>query len=442
MSTHARLLLLALGMFALGIDGYVIAGLLPQIGRDLAVTDSAAGQLITVFALAYAVCAPLLGILTARLPPRLVLILSLSLFAVANVVTSLADSYPVILAARVSSALAAAAFTPIAAATATALVPEERRGRALATVASGITVATAVGVPLGTLIGDAFGWRTTFGIIAVLGVGAAAGLALLMPPVQAPPTAGIDSRLAVARARGVPAALGLTTLWIAGAFTVLTFLSPILDTVGGIHDAALSIWLLIFGLAAVVGNALGGRAADRYPTTRLVVVSTGGLTLALATFGALAASGSHGGAGAAIAAVALAVWGIFGWSFSPAQQHRLVELAPNAAGIVLSLNASAIYVGISLGSLLGSLALEHAGAAGVGWTATLIEVLAVTTAIFIARQHRPHPKASASERPLPRSAGQQSAMVRHTGSDSKADRNGSRPPNVSRAKAPCSRSAS
>ncbi|GAA5106008.1 MFS transporter [Nocardia iowensis] len=400
MSTHARLLLLALGMFALGIDGYVIAGLLPQIGRDLAVTDSAAGQLITVFALVYALCAPLLGILTARQPPRLVLILSLALFAAANVGTSLADSFPVLLAARVAAALAAAAFTPVAAATATALVPEGRRGRALATVASGITVATAVGVPLGTLIGGAFGWRTTFGIVAVLGAVAAAGLLLLLPPVPAPPAAGIGTRLAVARASGVPGALGLTMLWIAGAFTVLTFLSPILDTVGGIRGAALSIWLLIFGLAAVAGNALGGRAADRYPTTRLVVVSTAGLTLALAAFGALASSGAHGSAGAAIAAVALAVWGIFGWSFSPAQQHRLVELAPNAAGIVLSLNASAIYAGISLGSLLGSLALEHAGAAGVGWTATLIELLAVTTAIVLARHHRPHPKASASARPL------------------------------------------
>ncbi|MFH8344254.1 MFS transporter [Streptomyces sp. NPDC018045] len=394
------LLMLAVGTFAIGTDGYVIAGLLPEMGRDLGVSDSQAGQFVTVFALAYAIGAPLLGVAIGSLPRRPLLIGSLALFAVSNVAAALVDSYEMMLAVRVLAALTAAVFTPAAAAAVPPLVPVEERGRALGTVGAGIAVATAVGVPLGTLIGGAFGWRTTFLVVAGLSVLATAGLLWKLPPMPPEPAAGIKTRLSVARARGIPTALGLTVLWIAGAFTVLTFMSPVLEAVGGIHGSVLSIWLMIFGVAAVAGNALGGRAADRLPTTRLMVISTGGLTIALASFGALGSLGVHGSLGAALAAVALVVWGIFGWSFAPLQQHRLVELAPQSAGIVLSLNASAIYAGISLGGFLGSLALDHVGTTAVGWTAAGLEILAVAAAAAIAvragrhqRQGTPTPSA-------------------------------------------------
>lgn len=391
MSHRVWLLMLAVGTFAIGTDGYVIAGLLPEMAHDLGVTESAAGQFVTVFALAYAIGAPVLGVAIGNLPRRPVLIGSLALFVVSNVAAALVDSYGTMLAVRVLSAIAAAVFTPAAAAAVPALVPAEERGRALGTVGAGIAIATAAGVPLGTLIGGAFGWRTTFLFVAGLSVVATVGLVLMLPPLPPDPAVGLGARLSVARARGVPAMLGLTMLWISGAFTVLTYMSPVLDAVGGIHGGALSIWLMIFGVAAVAGNALGGRAADRYPTTRLMVISTCGLTLALASFGVLSSLGVHGSLGAGLAAVALVVWGIFGWSFAPVQQHRIVELAPDSAGIVLSLNASAIYIGISLGGFLGSLALGRSGVPAVGWTAAGLEVLAVTAATAIAMQARRHP---------------------------------------------------
>ncbi|WP_150130577.1 MFS transporter, partial [Streptomyces sp. 150FB] len=180
--------LLAVGMFAIGTDGYVIAGLLPPMSRDLGVSESAAGQLVTVFALAYAVGAPLLGIAIGGLRRRPVLVGSLTLFAATNVAAALVHSYAAMLAVRVVAALSAAVFTPAAAAVAPELVPVGRRGRALGTIGAGTAVATALGVPLGTLIGGAYGWRATFLAVAALGVPAVVGVVALLPalPLRSP----------------------------------------------------------------------------------------------------------------------------------------------------------------------------------------------------------------------------------------------------------------
>ncbi|WP_225724786.1 MULTISPECIES: MFS transporter [unclassified Nocardia] len=181
------LLLLAAGLFAIGTDGYVIAGLLPSISADLGVGTAAVGRLVTVFALAYAVGAPVAGRLTVRTSRRAVLLTALAGFAAANLATSIAGDYAAMLAARVAAALTASVFTPAAAAAATALVMPERRGRALATVGAGMSAATAVGVPLGTLIGGWLGWRTTLTAVAALATVTAIGLAVLLPPLPAGP---------------------------------------------------------------------------------------------------------------------------------------------------------------------------------------------------------------------------------------------------------------
>lgn len=382
-SGRSVLLLLAAGLFAIGTDGYVIAGLLPSIGADLGVGTAAAGRLVTAFALAYAVGAPLAGRLTVRASRRSVLLVSLAGFAAANIATAVVGTYGAMLAARVAAALTAAVFTPAASAAAAALVPVERRGRALATVGAGISAATAVGVPLGTLVGGWLGWRATLAGVAALATITALGLLVLLPPLPADSERSTNGFAAVANSR-VWAALLLTVTWIAGAFTVLTFIGPVLGTAAGVGGTALSGWLLIFGVAAVTGNILGGRAADRYPAARLLPVSTAGLAVALAALAMLSHAHSPTTFAAVLTAGALIVWGIFGWSFAPIQQHRLVDLTPGATGMVLSCNASAIYVGISAGSLTGSLTLERIGSTGVAWTGALIELTALIIAVAIA----------------------------------------------------------
>lgn len=388
MSTRAWLILLAVGLFAIGTDGYVITGLLPEMGRDLGVSDSDTGHLVSAFALAYALGAPLLAVTLGSLPRRPVLISSLAVFAAANVAAALVHSYGTLLAIRVLSGLAAAVFSPGAISVVPSLVPAERRGRALSTVSAGIAVSTAVGVPLGTLIGNAFGWRVTFLVVAALGGLACLGLTLLLPPLPPNPPADLRTRVNASRAAGVPSALGVTVLWIAGAFTLLTYLSPVLHEVGDVQGTTLSIWLAVYGLAAVTGNHLGGRAADRFATQRLTVVTTAGLLCALASFGLLGSLGAHGATGAGWAMAGLVVWGVFGWAFAPIQSHRLVQLAPESASVVLSLNSSAVYIGISAGGLLGSVALAEGGAAAVGWAAAAVELLAVLASVALLLRRR------------------------------------------------------
>jgi predicted MFS family arabinose efflux permease len=397
MSTRAWLILLAVGLFAIGTDGYVIAGLLPEMGRDLGVSDSDTGHLVSAFALAYAIGAPLLAVMLGNLPRRLVLISSLTVFAAANVAAALVDSYGAMIAVRVLAGLAAAVFSPGAIAVVPSLVAAEKRGRALSTVSAGIAVSTAVGVPLGTLIGNAFGWRTTFVVVGALGAVACLGLVLLLPPLPPNPPADLRTRAAASRTPGVASALCVTVLWIAGAFTLLTYLSPVLDEVGNVNGTTLSIWLAVYGVAAVTGNNLGGRAADRFPTPRLTLITTTGLLVALASFGLLGSLGVQGATGAGWAMVALVVWGIFGWAFAPIQSHRLVQLAPESASVVLSLNSSAIYVGISAGGFLGSAALAEGGAAAVGWTAAAVELLAVLASLALLLRGR----AGQAERAVP-----------------------------------------
>ncbi|MFI6349494.1 MFS transporter [Streptomyces sp. NPDC050560] len=388
MPPRARLLLLALGMFALGTDGYVIAGLLPAIATDLGVSVSAAGQLVIVFSLSYAIGAPVLGVATAGLPRRPVLVASLAVFALANFAAAAVGSYAGLLLLRVLAALAAGTFAPAAAAAAASLASPERRGRALALVGGGITVANAVGVPIGLIIGGTLGWRATFLTVAVIGAVAAIGLTVLLPAIHAPRPPGLRDRLAVVRLRGMPRGMLLSGLWIAGAFALLTYISPVLDAVGRVHGSALSIWLFVFGLAATAGNSLGGRAADRHPARWLTAISTGGLMCVLAGFGLLATLHVPAVTGAVAAAVLLGAWGVFGWSFAPIQQNCLIAIRPERAGIILSLNTSAVYLGMSLGGLIGSAALSSSGPAAVGWTAAAIESLALLAALTGARSRQ------------------------------------------------------
>ncbi|KUO18763.1 MFS transporter [Streptomyces dysideae] len=401
MSTRAWLILLAVGLFAIGTDGYVIAGLLPEMGRDLGVSNSDTGHLVSAFALAYAIGAPLLAVILGSLPRRLVLISSLTVFTLANVAAALVDSYGTMIVIRVLAGLAAAVFSPGAVAVVPSLVAAEQRGRALSTVSAGIAVSTAVGVPLGTLIGNAFGWRTTFLAVAALGALACLGLVLLLPPLPPNPPADLRTRMAASRTPGVASALCVTTLWIAGAFTLLTYLSPVLDEVGDVQGTTLSIWLAVYGLAAVTGNNLGGRAADRFPAPRLTVVTTTGLLASLALFGLLGSLGVHGATGAGLAIVGLITWGVFGWAFAPIQSHRLVQLAPESAGVVLSLNSSAIYIGISAGGFLGAAALAEGGAAAVGWAAAAVELLAVLASLALLRRGAGQAGQAAPAKPEP-----------------------------------------
>lgn len=374
-----RILVLALGTFALGTDGFVIAGILPAVGHDLAVPAAVTGQLITAFALTYAVGAPVLATLTSDLARKRLLIVSLAGFAGANVLAALAPSFGILMLARMLAACCAALYTPNASAAAVALAPAEQRGRALALVTAGLTVAIVLGVPLGAWIGATLSWRTTFWLVVALSALAALGVLALFPEIANPPPTTLRARFALLRQPSILTALSLTVVVMAGVFTMYTYIAPLLLHVAHLGGTGISIMLLLFGLAGLLGNTLGGQGADRWGAFRTLVpaVSTAAVVLALLPFAAAAALG---------AGLMLFILGIAGWTFTPAQQYRLLALAPTQLGIILSLNASAIYLGIGLGAAVGGLVVHGGSFALLGLVAGLWELMALGVLLVSARR--------------------------------------------------------
>ncbi|MGO4128373.1 MFS transporter [Inquilinus sp. YAF38] len=380
----ASLVWLAIGAFAIGTEGLMIAGLLPAIAADFHSSVAGAGQLITIFALAYAVGSPILSALCGGLDRRRLLVMALLAFTVSNLLAALAGSLWQLVAARVLLALSAGLFMPTAYAVAASLVPPERRGRAIAAVTSGMTIATALGVPLGAWIGNHADWRATFVIVAILGLAGVAGLRFGLPVKLPLGASTLAERLAVARRPAVLQALTVTFFWIAAAFVLYTFIAPYLEQTAGIGPDGVSAVLFLFGIGSAIGNAVGGQLTDRIGPVRLQLGALVFLTLSLVGLGAATALPS----GQALFAVAplMLVWSIAGWAFHPAQTTRLIRLAPEVGMIAASLNASALYAGIAFGSALGSATLGWGGVAALGWIGALSAAIALVLLAATARR--------------------------------------------------------
>jgi len=391
-----RLAVLALGTFAIGTDGFVIAGVLPGIARDTHATLGAAGLLVNAFALVYAIAAPLLTAASARVERRTILIAGMLVLAASNAAAGLAPGYGWLMGARVAAAIGAAMYSPIALATAVQLSPASRRGRAVSLVLAGMTVSLVLGVPLGSLLGALGSWRWTFGLVAGLAAASGLGVAVLLPCVPAGPASSLASRLALLRRPAVVANLGATFVWITGAFTAYTYIAPILAGATSWRGPTTSALLLLYGAAAFAGNALGGRAADRWGARRSIVVALTSLVASLAAVGYATHIGPPDGVPVVI--VGLIAWAAAGWSLTPAQSHRLVAMTPAAGPEVLSLNTSAVYFGIAAGAALGGQVLTRLGPALLGPAAAGLELLALLVVVSV-RSRTPGAPAGPASRP-------------------------------------------
>lgn len=367
------LLCIALGAFAIGTEGFMLAGLLPAISADLGVSLSLAGQLVTVFSITYALGSPLLAVATGNLERKRLLMGSMAVFALGNVLATFAHGYATLLAARIVMALAASTFMPAASAYAAATAAPERRGRALSVIYTGLTLATVVGVPLGVLFGGRFGWRHTFAGVAALALVAVIGIWRVVAPVARAQTATLSERLAAARRPEVLGTLALTALALTGAFAMYTYLAPFLRQAIGLTGPGVAAVLFLFGAGGAAGNLLGGFASDRVSSRRLLALIFTALTGILALMSLAPRLLPHAPAALALVALIL-LWGVIGFSFPSIQQNRLVALEPGLASITLSLNASATYLGISLGAVLGSVVVAHGRILALGWLAAGCEL--------------------------------------------------------------------
>ncbi|WP_199487537.1 MFS transporter [Actinomadura spongiicola] len=368
---------LLLATFVIGTDDFVIAGVLPVIAADLRVSEAAAGQLVTGFSVTYAVAAPAMALLTARLPRKALLVGGLAAFAAANLATALAPNYATLMGARVLTALIGATLTPAAFAVAERLSAPERAGRAIGMVAAGLTLSLFVGVPVGTLLGENLGWRSTFVAVGVFTCLVVAAGSVLLPRVPGAVPLGMGGRL---RNLGRPAVLlcAAGTVVAAGSgLMTYTYIAPLTEDLTGRGGGILALFIAVVGVAGAAGTVAGGLLTDRWGPDRTLLASVAGVVAATAV---LAALGTGGPETAPVwpVALTLALWGFSAWSFTPPMNTRIMRLAGEAGTEAVALNTSGLYVGIAMAGAAGGAVLAAYDGTGVAVAATAVGVVAYT----------------------------------------------------------------
>ncbi|TXK42756.1 MFS transporter [Nonomuraea sp. C10] len=389
MSTRvpAWLAALTFTMFTFATDDYVIAGVLPALSRDLGVSEAVGGQLVTGFSLAFALTAPAASVVTASWPRRGLMTGALLLFVAANGAAALVTSYPVLMGLRVLAAVAAAAVVPAAYAITASQSPAGMQGRYLALVMGGLTGSLMLGVPIGTWVGGAFGWRATFVLAALLGLVSLVAVRRTLPHVAPEPAEGsLRDRLApLARPQVVAGLLGIVAI-VLGSMMVMTYLAPFLRELAGAGPVEVGWVFVLAGAAGFAGGQLGGRAGDRWGADRALIAGICGFGAVMAAF--TVAWGLRPLALLALLPL-LALWAGVSWWIPPPAQVRLLALAGPAGPQALALNSSAVYVGVSGGGALGGVVLEWHGPGLLPAAAAVVEVVALVIFWQASRLGRP-----------------------------------------------------
>ncbi|GAA2150689.1 MFS transporter [Kitasatospora kazusensis] len=362
------LLALALGGFGIGLTEFGIVGLLPEVASDLGVSDPVAGYLVSGYALSVAVGAVLLTAAIARFDRKKVLLALMTLFIVGNLISAIAPNYSVLMVGRIVAALCHGAFFGVGAVVASDMVAENRKAGAISLMFGGLTAANVLGVPLGTLLGQHFGWRSTFWAITVIGVIALAGIQLLVPQTTAPAQTSLRNEFGAFRRPQVWISLAISVLAFGGVIGGFTYIAFTLTEVSGFATATVPWLLVLFGAGTFVGNYFGGKAADRALNKSLIVIMTL-LTGVLALF-ALTAQNK------VMAVVSLLLMGAVGLATAPGLMVRIMKHAQDAPTMASGANIAAFNVGNAIGAWLGGLAL----AAGAGYVSPLWVGAGVTAA--------------------------------------------------------------
>ena len=366
---------LALSAFAIGTTEFVIVGLVPTIASDLSVSLSSAGLLVSLYALGVAIGAPVLTALTGRWNRKSVLLTLMMLFIIGNMLAWQAPGYYSLIVARILTGLAHGVFFSIGSTIATNLVNKEKEASAIAFMFTGLTVALVTGVPLGTWIGQHFGWRATFLVVALLGLIAFIGSLLLVPRnLKKGEPATFSQQLQVLTNPRLILVYTITALGYSGTFVAFTYLVPILEQVSGFSSNTISIIILIYGISVATGNIWGGKLADKRGAVKAlsIIFSFLAVTLAAFTFTSL-----HPGS----ALLTVLIWGAFAFGNVPGLQVYVVQLAkkhtPKAVDVASGFNIAAFNIGIAFGSIIGGFVVTHLSLTDTPWIGAIIVVIAL-----------------------------------------------------------------
>ncbi|MBY0122264.1 MFS transporter [Bacillus sp. S/N-304-OC-R1] len=350
---NKRVYLLAIVSFVVGMVELIIGGLLDLVANDLNVSLGKAGFLMTAFSLSFAIAAPILLTVTQKVGRKQLTLISLAIFLLGNLIAVFSVNYNILLVGRIISAASGSLLIALCLTMVPSIVEEKFRARAIAVVFMGVSASLVLGVPIGLMLGNAFGWRAPFVMISILTLVSMAGVYFFLgniPPKRAVP---IGVQLQTLKNRRILLAQSTSIIFLTGHLTFYGYLTPFLKSVMGLNGTWVSIVYLVFGIAAVAGGGIGGLLADRMgtKTATLSVIPLFGLSMFLIPLGKFSLP---------IFLILLVVYSILSWAITPAMQSYLIELSPEASDIQQTLNNSAVHIGIALGSLIGGVVIEQA----------------------------------------------------------------------------------
>jgi len=367
------ILSLTVGAFAIGMTEFVIMGILPNVAEDLQVSISSAGQLITMYALGVAVGAPILTVLTNRIPQKKLLCLLMGLFILGNGISVIAPNYAVLMAARVITALTHGTFFGVGAVIASNLVRPDKRAGAVSIMMGGLTIANIIGVPLGTFIGQQMGWRASFGAIALMGIIALIGILIFIPHIRLGKPASIVQQITALAKPKLLVFLLIGVLGNAGLFAVFTYIAPLLTDVTGFAEHSVTWILILFGCGVTLGNIAGGKLADwRLMPSVLGLYLTISIILAVFTFTVYSPIA---------AVVTIFLWGAASFAVFPGLQVRIMSLAQDAPALASTSSHSAGNLGNAAGAFIGGWVITHLSLTSLPWVGALLVGLALMLGI-------------------------------------------------------------
>ncbi|WP_312506105.1 MFS transporter [Lysinibacillus sp.] len=378
MSNTIKIYILAIVSFLVGTSEYIISGILDTIADSLGITLAAAGQLITIFSLVYAIFTPISMGITSSMDRRKLMIFSLGLFVIGNILAFILPGYGLFVMARVIMALGAGMVVVTALTIAAKIAPEGKQGSSIATVVMGFTASLIIGVPVGRIISSAFGWKAVFGGIALLGIIAIIIIRATIPLIEGDKSVPLVKQLALLKKRKVAIGLAITFFWVGGYSIAYTYLSPYLLHVSGIGKNYLSGVLLIFGIASLFGSKFGGFSTDRWGVQKTLI---GGMLLHIIMLVLLSVvTNSY-----ISVLIVLILWSFAAWTSGPTQQYNLATIEPESSGILLGLKQSVMQLAMAAGAGIAGVFVEKISLSSVTWIGALGVTIAIGATMALSR---------------------------------------------------------